>query len=39
MKFMENLLDVAQNAPVYAKLIEFIVKLNVHLDESLFGDV
>ena len=37
--FVENLLEVPQNAVVYAKLVEFIVKLNVHLDESLFGQI
>lgn len=36
MSFIENILDVPQNALVYAKLIELIVKVHVHLDESLF---
>lgn len=39
MRFLERLLETVKNPLVYLKLIEFIVKLVVHLDESLFDQV
>lgn len=39
MSFIENILEVPQNPLVYNKIVEFIVKLNVHLDETLFNSI